>query len=64
MTNTAQSFVDSLNHKDMPKMGYKLVGGEWKWPVYDWDNHYHSDFESKDYVESQFKRLGRYKFKE
>lgn len=59
-----KSFIDSLNAKEMPKMGYKWHDGKWMWPEYDWDNHEYSDFETSSHVENQFRRLGKYKFKE
>lgn len=58
---TPQAFVDSLNMQLMPQMGYVWANG-WRWPVYDWDNHDHKDFESKNYIKAQVKRIGKEKY--
>lgn len=63
INHSIQNFIKCLNAKEMPQIGYKFHDGEWRWPEYDWDNHEYSDFDSKDYIESQKKRLGKYKFK-
>lgn len=59
-----QDFIAYLNAKEMPQRGYKLHEGNFRWPEYDWDNHEYADFDGKEPIEAQKKRLGRYKFRE
>ena len=65
-----QQFVDYLNHKEMPQLGYELVDGYWCWPIYDhgkpdlaaptpgYPNGKNRDFDGKDWIGAQRKRLG------
>ena len=59
MTSTAQQFVDALNHKYMPQLGYIFFRGKWWWPLYDWENQDDKDFKKKFHIKNQQKRLMR-----
>ena len=52
-----QSFVDSLNHREMPKFGYEFINGHWWRPVYNKNEYHREDFKTKDYIDNQQKRL-------
>lgn len=56
-----QEFVNSLNMQLMPQLGYRWDDG-WRWPVYDWENHDYADFEGKDHIKAQIKRIDKAKY--